>query len=92
MTRHTFTLRVFHNAIGLAEPVLYTDDGDSVVTQTLDAWRFDAAGAQLANAPNPMTGPFFVNGAEPGDMLEIEINRMQILEDQNWGDELDVQQ
>ena len=84
MTNHTFIPKVFYNAIGLGEPVLIVDDGDSVVTQTLDAWGFDAAGRRPAGAPNPMTGPFFVNGAEEGDALEIKIDRMTPTRDTGW--------
>lgn len=84
MTRHAFTPQVFYNAIGLGEPVLHIDDGDSVVTQTLDAWGFDATGSRLAEAPNPMTGPFFIKGAELGDTLEIQINRMSPTRDTGW--------
>jgi amidase len=84
MTRYKFEPRAFQNAIGLGGPVLSINDGDSVVTQTLDAWGFDAAGQRQANAPNPMTGPFFINGAEPGDTLEIRIDRMKPSRDTGW--------
>ena len=58
MPRHVFLPKVFHNAIGLGDPVLAVEDGDTVVTQTIDAWGFDAKGQQVATRPNPMTGPF----------------------------------
>ena len=51
MTRHTFEPKVFHNALGLGEPVLTIEEGDTVVTQTLVAWGFDAAGPQPATRP-----------------------------------------
>jgi amidase len=76
MSRHLFQPKDFHNAIGLGDPVQTVDDGDTVVTQTVDAWGFDAKGEQVAIRPNPMTGPFFVTGAEPGDTLEVRIDRM----------------
>jgi amidase len=84
MTQHIFTPHVFYNAIGLGEPALVISDGDSVVTQTLDAWGFDATGLRLAEPPNPMTGPFFINGAEAGDALEIQIDRMTPTRDTGW--------
>jgi len=40
----------------------------------LYAWYPD--GVQRAPEPNPMNGPIFVTGAEPGDALKIEILRM----------------
>ena len=84
MTTHRFTPTHFHNVIGTAEPVLTIGDGDSVITTTLDAWGFDQNGRQLAQRPNPMTGPFFVEGAEPGDALAIEIVRMTPNRDTGW--------
>lgn len=76
MATHRFTPTAFHNAIGRAEPALRVADGDSVITTTLDAWGFDGKGRQLAERPNPMTGPFFVEGAEPGDTLQVRIDAM----------------
>lgn len=52
------------------------EDGDTVVTTTLDAWGIDSAGAPRASRPNPMTGPFFIKGAAPGDTLSVRIDRM----------------
>jgi amidase len=76
MSRHVFQPKVFHNVIGLGDAVLMIEDGDTVVTQTIDAWGFDARGEQVAIRPNPMTGPFFVRGAEPGGTLEVRLDRM----------------
>lgn len=76
MTTHRFDASRFHNALGTYEPVLALVDGDTVVTTTLDAWGFDASGKKPADSPNPMTGPFFIEGAEPGDALEVRIDRM----------------
>ena len=84
MTTHRFDPVRFHNAIGTVEPVLHVADGDTVITTTLDAWGFDASGAKRAEAPNPMTGPFFVEGAEPGDALRVRIDRMTPNRDTGW--------
>jgi acetamidase/formamidase len=73
---HRFTPERFHNSLGSHEPVLAIADGDTVITTTLDAWGIDGGDNKLANAPNPMTGPFFVEGAEPGDVLHVRIVRM----------------
>ena len=84
MARHLFAPTRFHNAIGTAEPALAVADGDTIVASTLDAWGYDGRGAQLAKPPNPMTGPFFVEGAQPGDTLEIRIDRMTPNRDDGW--------
>ena len=38
----------------------------------------DWNGKQVAQGPNPQTGPFFVEGAEPGDMLVVTIEKIEI--------------
>ena len=62
-------------------PVLRCEPGDEVVLETRDA--FDGqmgpdATLETVAAPNldvvhPLTGPVFVRGAEPGDVLEVDI-------------------
>jgi acetamidase/formamidase len=53
--------------------VLTLAPGDTVVTTTVDAHGFDAARVQVTPPGNPMTGPFFVEGAEPGDTLVVHL-------------------
>jgi amidase len=84
MTRHRFTPDVFHNGLGSHPPVAHIADGDTVVTETVDAWGFDKAGERRQPPPNPMTGPFFVEGAEPGDSLAVRIDRMSANRDEGW--------
>jgi amidase len=40
--------------------------GDMVVTKTLDASGYDEHTKKLGERSNPLTGPFFIEGAEPG--------------------------
>jgi acetamidase/formamidase len=84
LATHRFAPTRFFNAIGRADPALVIADGDTVVTSTLDAWGFDKDGRQLAERPNPMTGPFFVEGAEPGDTLAVRIDRMTANRGTGW--------
>jgi formamidase len=61
-------------------PVLEVAEGEELVLETRDALDGqlgpDATIADLAtvdaNLVHPLTGPVFVKGAEPGDMLEVE--------------------
>lgn len=76
MTRHHFQPTQYANVIGTLPAVLEIASGDSVVTTTLDAAGTDHVGAQKAPRGNPMTGPFLVTGAEPGDALLVTIERM----------------
>jgi acetamidase/formamidase len=57
--------------------------GDTVNTFTIDAGGQDKDGRRLAPPPNPLTGPFYVEGAEVGDAIEIRINRIRM--SRNWG-------
>jgi acetamidase/formamidase len=47
-----------------------------VITTTVDAAGCDARGEQVAAPGNPQTGPFYVEGAEPGDTLVVRIDRL----------------
>jgi formamidase len=62
-------------------PALWVDNGDEVWLDTLDALdgqikpthtAEDSANWDL-NAAHPLTGPIWINGAEPGDLLEVEL-------------------
>lgn len=76
MTTHRFIPTSFHNVIGSLSPALHIADGDTVVTETLDAAGHDKDGVKQACGPNPMNGPIFVEGAEAGDALKVEIISM----------------
>ena len=76
MATHRFHPTRYYNVIGTAEPCLRIADGDTLVADTVDASGLDAHEVTVAERPNPMTGPFFVEGAEPGDTLAVRINRL----------------
>ncbi|HTM78901.1 MAG TPA: acetamidase/formamidase family protein [Devosia sp.] len=84
MNVHRFDASVWHNVLGTVPAALTIADGDSVITQTLDAAGFDKDGIQRASGPNPMNGPIFVSGAEPGDALRVDIVRMTPIRDRGW--------
>ena len=79
-----FTPQIFHNVLGTLPPVARIADGETLVTETLDAWGFDGTGTRRQPPPNPMTGPVFVEGAEPGDALAVRIDRMTANRDEGW--------
>ena len=64
--------------------MLTIGDGDTVVTETLDAHGFDRHGEKHADGPNPMTGPFYVSGADPGDALLIRVDRIEMTRSTGW--------
>jgi amidase len=57
---------------GPSTPVARVRAGDTIETNTVDAdgHAVEAAGLKV-RGPNPLTGPFFVEGAEPGDTLVV---------------------
>ena len=58
-------------------PALRINPGDHVVTYTIDASGVDAVGMKRVNGANPETGPFYVEGAEPGDTLVVHLLRLE---------------
>lgn len=76
MATHEFQPTHYYNTIGSHEPVLRIASGDTVITTTVDARGQDAQEEQVTTAGNPMTGPFYVEGAEPGDTLIVVLDRL----------------
>lgn len=83
MATHHFQPTHYHVAIGAHEPVLRIADGDTVITTTVDAGGHDASGEQVTPGGNPQTGPFYVEGAEPGDTLVVHFDRLY--PNRDWG-------
>jgi acetamidase/formamidase len=59
-------------------PVLHLFAGDTVHTETLDNRGYDGHGVQRAPRGNPLNGPFYVEGAMPGDTLVVHITRLRL--------------
>lgn len=74
MTIHHFEPNHYYTTIGWHQPVLHVASGDTVLTTTVDARGADASGQPVTPGGNPMTGPFFVEGAEVGDTLAIHFD------------------
>jgi acetamidase/formamidase len=52
--------------------------GDTVITSTVDNEGRDSAGTWRAMPGNPLTGPFHVEGAMPGDTLVVRLIRIEL--------------
>jgi amidase len=75
---HRFEPKEFHNTFsGAHKPVLSIKPGDHVITSTIDAGGTDGAGVKRAQGPNPQTGPFYIEGAGPGDTLVVHLVRLE---------------
>lgn len=70
--------RVFSDAI---PPVLRIFPGDTVRTWTVDAGGVDSKGVTRSQGGNPETGPFFIEGALPGDTLVVKLERVRLNRD-----------
>jgi acetamidase/formamidase len=74
-------------------PAMRIASGDTVITKTRDASNdaFRTTHKKLAEGNldlsrvNPQTGPFYVEGAEPGDALKVTINKIALNRDWGWG-------
>lgn len=76
MTIHQFHPDVYHTAFGTYKPALSIADGDKVITTTVDNAGRDASDRKVTDAPNPLTGPFHIKGAEPGDTIAVQLHRL----------------
>ncbi len=80
---HEFEPDHYHTTIAAHEPVLSVNSGDSVSTTTVDAGGKDKDGSQAAEGGNPQTGPFYVQGARPGDTLAVKWDHL--MPNRGWG-------
>jgi amidase len=67
---------------GVAEPVARLKPGDILDTNTLDcfgnALKKPGDTLSMAKGDNPLSGPFYIEGAEPGDTLAVKILDLQV--------------
>jgi amidase len=76
-THRLIPQRFYNTFSGAHAPVLRIKPGDRVITKTIDAAGTDWDGKAVASSPNPETGPFYVEGTEPGDTLVVRIERLE---------------
>jgi acetamidase/formamidase len=86
---HRFVPDRFYNTWSAAHPpALHIKPGDHVVTKTVDASGVNWNGQSVATGPNPETGPFYVEGAEPGDMIVVTFERIETNRTTAWSGSL----
>ncbi len=79
---HQFTPTQFHNYFSSKiAPALHLMPGDTVDTRSVDAGGTDENGKRRALGGNPLTGPFYIEGAFPGDTLVVKLNRVRLNRD-----------
>lgn len=81
---HTVIAQRYYNSFDARHEVLArVRSGDTVVTKTLDAGGYDHQGKRAATRGNPLTGPFFIEGAEVGDSIAVTFDKMRL--NRNYG-------
>lgn len=80
--------RFFNQFSADTDPVLTIWPGDTIHTTTLDSGGVDEQGMTRALYGNPQTGPFYVGGAEPGDVLAVHLKRLRL--NRAYADSLDA--
>jgi amidase len=79
---HRFFTRTYHRQFSSGiPPVMHIFPGDSVSTSTVDAGGVDARGTRRSAGGNPLTGPFYVENAWPGDTLVVRFTRIRLNRD-----------
>jgi len=79
---HKFEPTQFHRQFsGSIPPALHINSGDTIETTTVDAGGTDSKGVRRSMGGNPETGPFYVEGAMPGDTLAVKFHRIRLNRD-----------
>jgi amidase len=74
-----FTPTSFSNSFSLnIEPVLRVREGDTVMTETIDAGGFDKNGVKRQKGGNPLTGPFYIEDCSAGDVVAVTITKLDL--------------
>lgn len=84
MARHAFEPARYFNSFGSHLPALTIAPGDTVATTTVDGRGFDAQDNQVTQSGNPVTGPFHIEGAEPGDTLVVSFDKLRPSRRRGW--------
>jgi len=81
---HQVVAKEYYRTFSATHPVLLRiKPGEVVATKTLDSSGHDDHGEARAARGNPLTGPFFVEGAEEGDALLVHLQKLEL--NRNWG-------
>ena len=77
---HTVVNEVNYHTFSKDHPVLLRiRPGDTVITKTVDSAGFDAEGVRHTKTHgNPLTGPFYVEGAKPGDAVVVRLKKLRL--------------
>jgi acetamidase/formamidase len=81
---HQIVPQQYYRTFSHTNPVLKRiAAGDIVITKTLDSGGQNERGEQMSPGSNPLTGPFYIETAEPGDALVVHLRKVRL--NRNWG-------
>jgi acetamidase/formamidase len=79
---HAFEPTEFHHFFSDSiAPALHVNPGDTVQTWSVDAGGWDSKHVLRTSGGNPLTGPFYIEGAWPGDTLVVRFSRIRLNRD-----------
>lgn len=77
-----FKPTIYYNNFSHKFPaVLKVQQGDTIKSESVDAGGIDKNGEQMAKRGNPVTGPFFIDGALPSDIVAITLTSVSLNRD-----------
>ena len=89
VVHYRVTMKDVKYVYGATEPVARLKSGDVLETNTVDAFgnaiQKPGDTLNLVKGDNPLTGPFYVEGAQPGDTLAVKILDLQVDGNQGVG-------
>ena len=69
----------FYNSFSRnVSPVLSIHSGDTIETETIDALGRDKDGLKRQSGGNPLTGPFYILDSKAGDLLKIDLKKINL--------------
>ena len=89
VVRYEASIDTVKYLFGPATPVAHVKPGQVIEANTLDAFgnvlRKPGDTLSMVAGGNPLTGPFYVEGAQPGDTLVVKVLDVQLDADQGVG-------
>jgi len=89
VVKYHATIQDVKYVYGSAAPVAHAKPGDIIETNTLDAFgnvlKKPGDTQSMVKGDNPLTGPFYIDGAQPGDTLAVKILDLQVDGNQGVG-------
>jgi amidase len=93
---HVFKPSKYYFTFGPNEPAYHVKPGDTIIAPTVDAGGHDLMGDTIPDKmkhsipgttlreSNPLTGPFYVEGAENGDTLAVKVEKISLNRRKAW--------